>query len=114
MTHLDDEERQLRSRLAALHREYLERAEPITHRLAQIAAMRPPMPIIVEAASLPQCVKDMLGATEPAKPPATLTPKAYENLEREHAKEFRTKYGNCMNYPSCGCKVQHGYDCIPF
>ncbi|QKE22882.1 hypothetical protein 8P_063 [Pseudomonas phage 8P] len=113
MTHLDDEERQLRSRLAALHREYLERAEPIVQRLAAIESRKPAPPIIVEAASLPQCVKDMLGVVEPPKP-VPMPEARDEKLEREHARESRAKHGPCMNYPGCGCKVQHGWDCIPF
>ncbi|QLI49447.1 hypothetical protein vBPaeMUSP18_07 [Pseudomonas phage vB_PaeM_USP_18] len=112
MSYLDDEERQLRSRLAALHREYLERAEPITHRLAQIAAMRPPMPIIVEVkGELPQCIVDILDVAPNPKP----DPRAIaDKVEREYARESKAKHGKCMNYPGCGCKIQHGYDCIPF
>lgn len=76
---------------------------------------------------------DMPRVVDPHNPDVTYTPEGLDkaikaaiaakqaideqrtrSAEREHARESRAKHGNCMNYPGCGCKIQHGYDCIPF
>lgn len=42
-----DEETYLRAQLAALHRSYLEAAEPYVERLAAIVALKPQPPIVI-------------------------------------------------------------------
>lgn len=57
---LENYRRLLLDQLAEIDRAHRDAAAPILRRLAQIEALRPPPPIIMPIADLPQSLKDQL------------------------------------------------------
>ncbi len=57
---VDEYERHLHEQLAALQREYQERAKPIIDQLVSIKMLRPPEPIFVSQTDLPKAVLEQI------------------------------------------------------
>ena len=34
--------------------------------------------------------------------------------EQKIASDMIHKFGSCPKFPACACKINHGFDCIPF
>lgn len=54
------EERHLKTQLIELEREYRKKAEPYIKRLAEIEAMKPPPPIVINVANIDPSLLDKL------------------------------------------------------
>lgn len=58
------EEEYLRERLVDLQRKYQAEAKPFVDRLVELELMKPPAPIFIDAANLPQYIIDQLKKME--------------------------------------------------